>query len=101
MGKKKAKKKKQNRGMKNYFRSKYELGPGEERELDKGPHGDYVTGQIGAGTLNKERKKKKKSREMAATAPVSAASSSREEDTECKKRSRRRANTTPNIFPVD
>merc|ERR1712032_445121 len=66
---KKTKKKKKKKGIHKYFHSKYgmekqdsDLGRELDRELDKGIHGDYVTGQIGVAT--RARAWKKKSREV-------------------------------------
>merc|ERR1712037_912327 len=66
--KKAKKKKKKKKGIHKYFHSKYgmekqdgDLGRELDRELDKGIHGDYVTGQIGVAT--RARAWKKKSRE--------------------------------------
>merc|ERR1712032_358496 len=66
--KRKKTKKKKKKGIHKYFHSKYgmekqdsDLGRELDRELDKGIHGDYVTGQIGVAT--RARAWKKKSRE--------------------------------------
>merc|ERR1712078_166688 len=55
---KKTKKRPKKKGVSKYFNSKFRLDEAEEKELDRGVHGDYVTGQIGAATRKKAWKAK-------------------------------------------
>jgi len=71
------KKRPKKKGINKYFNSKFGLNADDEKELDRGVHGDYVTGQIGAATRMKARKMK--SRQLKASnasmAPGDATSS--------------------------
>ena len=93
--KKKDKKRPKKKGIKKYFKSKFGLDEDEERDLDRGVHGDYVTGQIGAATRMKARKMKSRQLKVsdAAMPPPDAASS--HAPVHQTKRSRKQLNNVP------
>merc|ERR1712187_83993 len=82
-------------GISKYFKSKFGMN---EDELDRGVHGDYVTGQIGAATRNKARKMKSrqlKARDASVAPPDAAASHAPVHGSHQTKRSRKHLNNAP------